>query len=184
MSGHLGPYVFDSGPLSHFAQAGWLGLLREVVGEVDAWLPESVRREVTEGVTSHAHLRAIIDAEWLTLRAATSLDELAAFSKYTSRLLGDDQYKNLGECEVLALAEAHRGIAVIDDAVARTAAEEYGVDFVTSIGLLCELIRDGHLSLTLAESIADRLLETQYRLPFEPGGFRMFVIENDYLPYE
>jgi hypothetical protein len=35
-------YGFDSGPLSHFAEAGWLGLLREVGGDAEAWIPSTV----------------------------------------------------------------------------------------------------------------------------------------------
>ncbi|MFF1529225.1 nucleotide-binding protein [Cellulomonas sp. NPDC058312] len=184
MTALLTPYVFDTGPLSHFAQAGWLGLLQHVVGEAEAWLPASVRQEVTEGVLRHAHLRSVLEADWLLHRTATSAVELAAFGRYAERMLGDDQRTNLGECEVLALAEAHRGVAVVDDGVARTAADERHVTVVTSVGMLCELVRSGHVSLALASSIADSLLRTEYRLPFDEGGFRQFVMENDYLPYE
>lgn len=184
MTGGDRPYVFDSGPLSHFAQAGWLGLLREVAGDEEAWIPSTVRREIADGVDKYPHLRGVLDADWLRRREVSSLDEMNAFGKYTSRMLGEDQRKNLGECEVLALAEVHNGIAVLDDAVARNAAQDYGVEVRTTVALLCDLIRAKHISLDLASTIADRLLQTEYRLPFDEGGFRMFVIEHDYLPYE
>lgn len=178
------PYVFDSGPLSHFSQAGWLGLLREAAGSAEAWIPAAVLHEIADGAERHPHLRGVLDAVWLSRREATTPEELAAFGRYTARMLGDDQRKNLGECEVLALADVNGGIAVIDDGVARSVADEHGVTYRTTVALLCDLVRAGHLSLEMVERIADRLLESEYRLPFGGGGFRMHAIENGYLPYQ
>lgn len=178
------PYVFDAGPLSHFAQAGWLGLLRALVGDRPAWIPMPVLREVADGVETHPHLRSVLEADWLTPRDIVSSAELEALGKYASRLLGDDQRANLGECGALALGDANAGVVVVDDGAARRVASEYGVEVKTTVALLCELVRDGRLSFELAATIADDLLRTEYRLPFGPGGFRMFVLENDLLPYE
>ncbi len=175
--------MFDTGPLSHFAQAGWLGLLRESVGSTEAWIPAAVQREISDGLMHYSHLRSVLDAGWLVRHEAVSTAEHAAPGRYTARLLGDDQRKNLGECEVLALAEVHRGVAVIDDSFARTVANEFRVSVRSTVSLLCDLVRDERLSLDFASTIADRLLETEYRLPFGPDGFRMFAIENDLLPY-
>ncbi|MBU5423445.1 nucleotide-binding protein [Cellulomonas hominis] len=177
------PYVFDTGPLSHFAQAGWLGLLRALVGARQAWAPVPVLQEVAEGVEAYPHLRGVIEADWLTRRDVDSPAELEAFAKYASRLLGDDQHTNLGECGALALGDANGGIVVIDDGAARQVAAEYRVEVKTTVALLCDLVREGHLGLELASTVADDLLRTKFRLPFEEGGFRMFVIQNDFLPY-
>ena len=170
-------FVFDDGPLSHFAEAGWLGLLRSWVGANEAWLPETVRRELGWGVDANPHLRAVLDADWLTPRAIGGGTETALFGVYTSRLLGSNN-ENLGECGVLALAEAHDVVAVIDDGKARTIAKERGVAVKTTVSLLCDLVNAGSLALDLAAEVADALLETEYRLPFKPGEFRMFVIEK------
>ena len=43
---------------------------------------------------------------------------------------------------------------------------------------------DGPYVFDFASTIADALIQTEYRLPFEPGGFKMFVLEHDLLPYE
>jgi predicted nucleic acid-binding protein len=184
VSGSDGPYVFDSGPLSHFAEAGWLGLLGAAVGAAEAWIPVTVRGEIADGVNEHPHLRGVLETDWLTLRDIVMPEEQAAFAKCASRLLGDDQRKNLGECGVLALANVHGGIAVLDDGAARQIASEFGVEVKTTVALLCDLVRDKHLGLDLASTIADALIQTEYRLPFEPGGFKMFVLEHDLVPYE
>jgi predicted nucleic acid-binding protein len=93
------------------------------------------RQEVADGVDKYPHLRGVLDADWLHRREVSSPDEMNAFGKYTSRMLGEDQRKNLGECEVLALAEVHNGIAILDDAVARNAAQDYHVETRTTVAL-------------------------------------------------
>jgi predicted nucleic acid-binding protein len=184
VSTHRSILVFDDGPLSHFAEAGWLGLL-EWVGDCIAWLPETVRRELGMGVDANPHLRSVLEARWLTPRDLKSDREDKAFTFYTSRLLGPSN-KNLGECGVLALAEANEVIAVVDDGDARSLADERGVEVKTTVGVLCDLVNDGSLSLSLAEKVADALLVTDYRLPFKPGEFRLFVIQNGLVrdPYD
>lgn len=177
MSSPVDVFIFDDGPLSHFAEAGWLGLVRSWVGENEAWLPETVRRELGAGVDANPHLRAILEAQWLTPRSIDSGAEIAMFGVYTGRLLGTNR-ENLGECGVLALAEAHDAVAVIDDGNARTIANERGVTVKTTVSLLCDLVNAGSLGLDVASEVADALIETEYRLPFKPGEFRMFVIEK------
>lgn len=184
MSDAGGPYVFDSGPLSHFAQSGWLGLLRKVTGGSPAWIPQSVHREVSDGVDRHPHLHVILDATWLDVRSISTISETAAFARFTSRLVGSDHRKNVGECETLALAETNSGVAVLDDGAARTVASEFGVKTVTSLGLLCDLVREGHLGLEAAGDVADMLLETEYHLPIGPGGFKIWAVQKGYLEYE
>jgi predicted nucleic acid-binding protein len=41
-----GARVFDTGPLSHFAEAGWLRLLHAVAGDREVIIPEAVRSEI------------------------------------------------------------------------------------------------------------------------------------------
>ncbi|GHJ36119.1 hypothetical protein Sm713_17280 [Streptomyces sp. TS71-3] len=40
-----------------------------------------------------------------------------------------------------------------------------------TLGLLCDAIREGLLTIPLVSALADDLLKSRYRLPFEPGGF-------------
>ncbi|NQX18026.1 hypothetical protein [Rathayibacter sp. VKM Ac-2857] len=169
-------FVFDEGPLSHFTQAGWLGLLELYVGEGRAWLPDTVHAELSRGVDSHPHLRQVLDAPWLSLRTVGDPENMT-FGFYYGRLV-DVPPTNVGECGVLALAEAHAAVAVIDDGTARKLAQIRGVTVKTSISILCDLINEGHLALSSAEHVADRLLRTEYRLPFKEGNFRQFVTER------
>jgi predicted nucleic acid-binding protein len=175
-------YVFDDGPLSHFAEAGWLGLLDSYVGEGNAILPETVHRELSDGVSTNPHLRSVLDADWLNLRMLVSGAEHAAFAKFSALLVGTDSRKNLGECGVLAIAQVTGEIAVIDDSVARKIANANGIEYKTTLGILTDLVRAGDLSLKLASRVADHLIRTEYRLPFDEGGFHTWALMNDLLP--
>ncbi|MDQ0648541.1 putative nucleic acid-binding protein [Microbacterium natoriense] len=164
-------YIFDDGPLSHFAEAGWLGLLGAYVGDGEALLPDTVHAELQRGVDLHGHLRSVLDASWLRVELLSTAADLSALATFTNRLVGDDPLKNLGECGVLALAKTRGGIAVIDDRFARQVAKEEGIRFTTTLDLLLKLVQGGHLSMAFASRVADELLRTEYILPIGSGGF-------------
>lgn len=44
-----GVFIFDTGPLSHFALAGWLGVLKAVVADRTALIPDVVADELRIG---------------------------------------------------------------------------------------------------------------------------------------
>ncbi|MGP2436606.1 hypothetical protein [Streptomyces sp. JW3] len=94
----------------------------------------------------------------------------AAFARYERQLVGPDG-RNIGECGVLALAEAlPDAVAVLDDRVAANAARARGLAVRRTLGLLCDAIRAGLLTVPLVSELADDLLAGDYRLPFKPGG--------------
>lgn len=80
---------------------------------------------------------------------------------------------------MLAVAEAGSATAVVDDRVARNVATARNVTVKGSLGLMCDAIRDGLLTVPLVSAIADDLLAGEYRLPFAPGGFARWAQEND-----
>ena len=99
--------MFDTGPLSHFARAGLLDVLRLVVGDRRAVMPAAVRSELRDGVHLHPSIH-----------------------------------------------------------VTRT------------LALLCQAISEGVQAPEAVSSIADELLETDYRLPFGKGDFERWAAEN------
>lgn len=171
--------VVDTGPLSHLAKAGWLSVLRSIAGDRPVVIPDAVEAELHEGRHLYPHLQQVLDAEWITVRSLVSPSELHSFSRYSARLVVKD--RNLGEAAVLALAETHSGTAVVDDAAARRAARDYSVDHRPTLSLLCEGVRVGLLTARVVADIADHLIESEYRLPFPPGGFLGWAIENGLL---
>ncbi len=172
--------VFDTGPLSHFAQQGWLGILRLVVGDRTAVIPDTVVEELRAGVQGRAHLQLVLDTPWIKHRVLMSEDELSEFTRFASLLVANG--RNLGESGVLAYAKANGAIAVIDDGPARKIAHANSVRHTGTLGLLCAALRENLLSIDLISTVADHLLEGDYRLPFRKGDFRKWAHDQGLIP--
>ncbi|WP_245679542.1 hypothetical protein [Actinomadura hibisca] len=171
-------YVLDTGPLSHFARSQWLGALKAVLHESRVLIPDTVETELRSGVAQHSELQAVLDADWIEMTVIDTDEQLAAFSHYTRHLVGPAR-RNYGECGVLALAETTpNATAVLDDRVAKRLGEQRKVEVRGTLGLLCEAIRQGLLTVPLVSAVADDLLMNRYRLPFGPGGFARWAEEN------
>ena len=171
------PLVFDTGPLSHFATAGWLGVLKAIVGGRVAIIPETVVSELKRGSQTDRRLQQVLDSDWILHHPLTDTAELQAYSRYRSILASGN--RNLGEAAVLAVAQTLPATAVIDDAAGRKAAQDNKVTLRPTLALLCDAIHEGLLTLPLVSAIADDLLASQYRLPFEPGGFEKWAVKNN-----
>jgi predicted nucleic acid-binding protein len=174
-------WVFDTGPLRHFAIHGWLGVLRFLAGERAVYIPDSVERELNDAAEHASAARAVLDADWIHVYRSTSPDFGEAFAYYADRLAVGN--KNLGECGVLAMGQLYKCEVVLGDAVPRTIAEERGIKVTATVPVLCEAIRTKQLTTVMVEALADYLLEGDYYLPFGPGGFRQHVLENGLLDY-
>jgi len=180
------PWIFDTGPLSHFAKAGCLGLLKLLAGNHPVVIPDVVHAELLDGLSRHPHLNLVLDATstWITVKPVEGSEGIVAFSKYSSLLVGDDGRRNVGECGVLALAETLPATAIIDDGAGRTAATKHSVDHHGSVWLLLDAVRNHGLPRDTAAAVADDILATEYRYPFEAGRFISWAVEKGHLEYE
>lgn len=175
-------WVFDTGPLQHFAMQGWLGVLRFLAGERPVYIPDSVERELWDAAEHVSAARAVLEADWINVHRSTSREFIETFAHYADRLVVGR--KNVGECGVLAMGQIYECEVVIDDAIARQIAEEKGIRITATVPLLCDAVRAKKLTMVMVEELADNLLESQYYLPFGPGGFRRHVQENGLLDYD
>ena len=175
-------WVFDTGPLRHFAIQGWLGVLRFLAGERQIYIPDSVERELVNAVDHEPAVRGVLDAHWINVHRSTDLRYTGAFSYYEDRLVVEG--KNRGECGVLAMRELYKCEVVIDDSTPREIGEERCIRVTATVPVLCDAIRAKRLTISMVEDLADHLLESEYYLPFKPGGFRQHVLENGLLDYD
>ena len=60
--------VFDTGPLSHFARIESLDVLKHVVGERRALIPQAVVEELNRGAQLDQRIRAVLEADWIEHR--------------------------------------------------------------------------------------------------------------------
>lgn len=171
--------VFDTGPLRHFAQADWLGILEEIVGERRAVIPMAVLAELESTSHRFPEVADAVDAPWVDHYRLHSYEEMAALAKFSELLVSGR--KNLGEAEVLALAATLPAEAVIDDSATFEVGRREGVECTQTLPLLCDAMHRGLLTLDQVSDIADDLIMTDYRLPFEPGQFARWATEVGYL---
>ena len=174
-------WVFDTGPLRHFAAQQWLGVLQFLTADRPVYIPDSVEREIDAATQHVPAVRAVLEAKWINVHRSTDQKFAEAFSRYADRLVANG--KNTGECGVLAMGELYGCEIVIDDSTAHRIAEEKKLRVTATVPLLCQAIRARQLTMAMVEALVDNLLEGEYRLPFGPGGFRKHVIEHGLLEY-
>ena len=172
--------MFDTGPLAHFARAGWLGVLRSLVGSGRAIIPVQVVLELQKAADHDHAMGAVLDATWIEHHELRTEEELSAFGKFAAQLVSGD--RNVGETAVLAIAATMPAQAVLDDSVAHKVAQKAGLSCKRTLALLCDAVRDGLLTAELVSHITDDLIETEYRLPFAPGEFIPWAIAERLLP--
>ncbi len=61
-------FVFDTGPLSHFARAQRLDALKTILAGHTAVVPKSVVDELKQGLHLHKELTSVIEADWIEHR--------------------------------------------------------------------------------------------------------------------
>lgn len=174
--------VFDTGPLRHFAQQGWLGVRKFLTGDRAVIIPASVEHELKKQVHDMPALHQVLDADWIGVDRSDDLGFLVAFAKYEERLAIGEQ--NRGECGVLALGHTRGFEVVLDDSVPRAIAEAEGITVTATLPLLCKAIRESQLTVPMVESLADDLLAGTYYLPFGKGGFRQWAYQEGLIEYE
>ena len=138
--------AFDNSPLSHFARAGQLNLLKELVAEHRCVVTRDVIAEIVVGIGTYPALETVVHADWLeevTLggEAGESLGELQVFAAYAERLVVGN--RNVGEASTLAWFECNDGIAVVDDQAGFRQGKERGVNVVRSLRLITDGIPQG-----------------------------------------
>lgn len=173
--------VFDTGPLRHFAVQNWLGVLKFLTNDRTVYIPDTVERELRNGVNHEAGIAAALDADWIHVFRSDDFAYTQAFGRYYDLLVADG--KNIGECGVLAMGEVFGSELVLDDSTPRSMAEDRGLPVTATVPILCSAIREKKLTTPMVESLADDLLSGSYYLPFKAGGFRAHVLENGLLDY-
>lgn len=107
---------------------------------------------------------------WLEEVPTHDLDVLTAFVRWQA-VVGTAGPKNAGEAAVLAWAETHGAVAIIDDRDAKRAAHGAGVQVHGSAWALAQGVKAGAATDRVTTAFCDALLDTGIRWPFGIGGF-------------
>ncbi|GAA1861310.1 hypothetical protein GCM10009715_05960 [Paeniglutamicibacter psychrophenolicus] len=95
-------WVFDTGPMRHFALQGWLGVLRFLADGREVYIPDSVERELMQAAAELPAVGTVLDADWI--RVFRSVDEgfSRSFGEFHDRLVAGG--KMLANAEYLPWA--------------------------------------------------------------------------------
>ena len=142
--------ICDTSPLQYLHQLGLLHLLPALVEKII--VPTAVFTEIETGRNNSVDLPDLSTLEWIKIRQAETLTVIA-----TAIDLG------AGETEVLSLAlTSKNAVVILDDLLARKAADELGIKIIGTLGILLEAKRKNFLSEV--KPILDELENLRFRL--------------------
>jgi predicted nucleic acid-binding protein len=155
--------VLDASPLNHFARAGELEALRDLLKDFECVTTRAVQTELRNGTARFPAIAPALDLDWITVVPCDDLDELYLFGQYLNRL--GNLARNAGEASVLAWAETHSAAAYIDDQVACNVGRSRGVRVHRTLHLVINAFRAGLLTEERAQSLIRSLADADARFP-------------------
>ena len=161
--------VFNTSPLSSFARAGRLDVLARLTSGHSQVTVRAVIDELQGGYGAHPSLQDVERATWLEVVPVDALEELRKFAEY-HRQLGSGP-RNVGEASVLAWAESHGAIAVLDDQTAVQLGRARGVTVYRTLRLIAEGLKTGVLSPKSSIELVDSLERAGARFPITSVEF-------------
>lgn len=173
--------IFDNSPLSHFARAGRLATLEELVQGYRCLVPVEVRQEIDVGIPDFPDLAEILAVPWLESIEISEFRELAAFARYKSELGGGPQ-ENTGEAAVLAWTSINGGVAIIDERAGNRLAQRDEISVQDSMWLVAQGVQTGVLHRSEAENLVDDLRATHMWLPASGKEFFAWAYQQGLLP--
>jgi predicted nucleic acid-binding protein len=162
MSGTQRTIVLDATPLIYLAKAGLLHLLDHLSYRV--LISPEVRREVVdEGKQRHAADAFIVEREISDGVLEEREVSHRGFLELMMRIPGMDP----AEGEVLTLARESKGVAIVDDRIARDVAIANRVKHAGTAFLLATLVRRGVITHEEAKEALDEMVRHGWRCSSE-----------------
>lgn len=165
--------IWDTSPILH---AGRIDRL-DVLGDIASGWPRNV---VTAAVVEELEVEGVSVPDWLEVVHVDGLDELASLASWLQRVSAGG--RNRGEATLLAWAQVHSAVAIVDDKDARLAAQRAGVEAHGVLWVVASAIEDKRISRAAASGFIDAMLGSGARYPFEHGGFVTWAERQGLLP--
>jgi predicted nucleic acid-binding protein len=161
--------VWDASALHHAARADRLDVLLDLAKPFRHVTTAAVVQELGK----HA-LDNIVSAAKMDVVHVDNLDEVFVLAQWVGRV-GATGNHDRGEATVLAWAEVHGAVAVIDDRDARQAAALHSVPTLGTLRLIIDAVRDGRLPNQTAARLVDTLREHGARYPTDGQRLRRWA---------
>ncbi|WP_128904630.1 DUF3368 domain-containing protein [Halorubrum amylolyticum] len=147
-------WVFDATPLIYLAKVDRLALVQHL--EASCVLPERVYQEVVETGLEQGYPDA------RRIERSVDADRLDIVSVETTPLLSRlQENSNLSDADVavLACADAHDGVAVMDETYGRDVAAAEGITTRGTAYLVLKLASEGTISVDEARTVIDAIID-------------------------
>ena len=174
--------VFDTSALHHFALADRLDVLGSFVEGHVAVTTNAVRQELERSAAGDGWLGRLSAADWLVTRHVDDLDELVPLGRWLERT-GAGRYDR-GEATVLAHAEVHHGVAIMDDKRATRLGRGFGVEVHGTLRIIADACAAGRTSAAAVAGLIDTLRASGARYPCDGAGFGEWMRANPSRPVE
>jgi predicted nucleic acid-binding protein len=152
-------YVIDSTPLIYLSKVSLSWIFRELEGVI---IPPKVYEEVVVKGKEKGEGDALI-VEELIKDGVLSVEEIEP----TGVFRGLERELHKAEIEVLALAKKKKGIAIVDEGIAREIAEMLGIESHGSLYILFREVAEGKLSKEDARKKVDEMIKKGWRIRHE-----------------
>lgn len=165
--------VFNSTPLIYLAKVGLLPLLKDLPHEL--LTARGVKKEVVDRGKEKAAKDASIIEKAIqegTLKIREPAD------KGLLRTLSGIPELHLTDAGVLTLAKEVKGIAIVDDRVAREVARVYGIEHGGTVFILALLIARGLITRVEARAALDDMIGLGWRCSAEQYAQMIKMIEG------
>jgi len=179
---HPGPLtlVWDTSPLYHAALADRL----DVLGDVASGPPQQPWRNVTTAAVDE-ELGQLLGQRpqlpWLEVVHVDGLDEIIALARWVG--IVSASVHNRGEATVLAWADTHGAVAIIDDRDARRAGARNGLTVHGTLWICARAVNEGRLLPGAADGLIRALADTGARFPVRARhGFTVWARAEGLLP--
>lgn len=158
--------IWDASALLHASLIDGLESLGDLASGPanDQW-----RNHTTAAVAQEVNERGGRIPEWLKVVHVDAIEELLVLAAWVSRVSSATHSR--GEATVLAWAECHGAIAIVDDADARRVALSYGIEVHGVLWVGVQAVVQGRWNAGSVRRFFDRMLMSGARYPFEIGGF-------------
>ena len=147
-------WVFDATPLIYLAKVDRLALVQQL--DVSCVIPECVYEEVVEtgleqGYPDARRIEHGVDADRFVIESVETTPLL-------SRLRENNDLSD-ADVAVLAFADAHDGVAVMDETYGRDVAAAEGITTRGTAYLVLKLASEGTISVDKARSVIDAMVD-------------------------
>ena len=147
-------WVFDATPLTYLAKVDRLGLVQQL--DMSCAIPERVYEEVIETGLEQGYPDA------RRIERSVNADRFAIVPVETTPLLSRlQENNNLSDADVvvLACADAHDGVAVMDETYGRDVAAAEGITTRGTAYLVLKLASEGTISVDDARTVIDAMID-------------------------